>query len=91
MLMQRPMLDIIRSNQYQVPAQVDMVKSHFIQSTRDNIAGLYDLHRFQSDAEYLELIDSLVADNKYLVPVAQHVEGDECGPNPTQRESKAAN
>jgi hypothetical protein len=62
-----------------------------IQSARDNIAQLYDLHRFESAAERLEFIDSLLADNKYLCPVAEHVEGGVRGPNPTQRESKAAN
>jgi len=85
------MLDITRSNQYQVRAQVDKVKSHFIQSARDNIAELYDLHRFESAAERFEFIESLLADNKYLFPVAERVEGGEHGPNPTQRESKAAN
>jgi hypothetical protein len=39
----------------------------------------------------LEFTDSLLADNKYLFPVAEHVEGGVRGPNPTQRESKAAN
>jgi hypothetical protein len=39
----------------------------------------------------LEFIDSLLADNKYLFPVAEHVEGGVRGPNQTQRESKAAN
>jgi len=38
MMKQRPTLDITCSNRYQVQAQVDMVKSHFIQSARDNIA-----------------------------------------------------
>jgi hypothetical protein len=42
------------------------------------------LQRFQSAAEHLEFIDSLLADNKYLVPVAERVEGGVCGPNPTQ-------
>jgi len=91
MLKQRPTLDNTRSNQYQVRAQVNKVKSHFIQSARDNIAELYDLHRFESAAECLEFIDSLLADNKYLFPVAERVEGGVRGPNPTQRESKAAN
>jgi len=36
-------------------------------------------------------MDSLRADNKYLVPVAEHVEGGVRGPNPTQRELKADN
>jgi len=91
MLKQRPTLDITLSNRYQVRAQVDNVKSHFIQSARDNIAELYDLHCFESNAEHLEFIDSLLADNKYLFPVAEHVEGGVRGPNPTQRVSKAAN
>jgi len=68
MLKQRPALDITRSNWYQVRAQVNKVKSHFIQSARDNIAELYDLRRFESATERLEFIDSLLADNKYLVP-----------------------
>jgi hypothetical protein len=85
------MLDIPRSNQYQVRTQVDKVKSHCIQSARDNIAGLYDLHHFESAAEHSEFIDSLLADNKYLFPIAECVEGGVRGPNPMQRESKAAN
>jgi len=91
MLNQRPTVDITRSNRYQVRAQADKVKSHFIQSVRDNIAELYDLHHFESAAERLEFIDSLLADNKYLFPVAERVEGGVRGPNPTQRESKADN
>jgi len=91
MLKQQPMLDIARSNWYQVRTQVDTVKSHFIQSARDNLAELYDLHRFESTAERLEFIDSLLADNKYLFPIAEHVEGGVRGPNATQRKSKAAN
>jgi hypothetical protein len=91
MLKRRPTLDITRSNWYQVHAQVDKVGSHFIQSARDHIAELYDLHRFESDTERLEFIDSLLADNKYLFPVAERVEGGIHGPNPTQRVSKAAN
>jgi len=91
MLIQCPTVDITRSNRYQVRAQVDKVKSHFIQSVRDNIAKLYDLYRFESATECLEFIDPLLADNKYLFPVAERVEGGVCGPNPTQRESKADN
>jgi len=34
----------------------------------------------------LEFIDSLLADNKYLFPIAERVEGGVRGPNPTQRE-----
>jgi hypothetical protein len=91
MLNQWPTVDITCSNRYQVRAQVDKVKSHFIQSVRENIAEHYDLHRFGSAAEHLEFIDSLLADNEYLFPVAERVEGGVCGPNPTQRESKADN
>jgi len=91
MLQQRPTLEITRSNRYQVHPQVIKVKSHFIQSARDNIAERYDLHHFESNAEHLELIDSLLADNQYLFPLAERVESGVCGPNPMQRVSKAAN
>jgi hypothetical protein len=84
-------LHITQSNLYQDQAPVDKVKSHFIQSARDNIAERYDLHRLQSAAEHLELIDSLLADNKYLSPIAERVEGGVCSPNSSQCESKAAN
>ena len=84
-------MDITRSNRYQVRAQVNKVKSHFIQSVRDNIAERYDLQRFESAAERLESIDSLLAENKYLFPVAERVEGGVHSPKPTQRESKADN
>jgi hypothetical protein len=68
-----------------------MVKSHLFQSVRDNIAELYDLHLVESAAEHLQFIDSLLADNKYLFPLAQGVEdGVRCS-NPTQRELKAEN
>jgi len=55
------------------------------------MAELYDLHHFESDAERLEFIGSLLADNKYLFPVAEHVQGGVHSPNPMQRVSKAAN
>jgi hypothetical protein len=90
-LNQRPMVDITRSNPYQVRAQVDKIKSHFIQSVRDKIAELYDLHRLESAAERLEFIESLLANNKYLFPVAECVEGCVHSPNLTQRDSKADN
>jgi hypothetical protein len=89
-LKQQPTVDITLSNRYQVRGPVDKVKSHFIQSPRDNLAELYDLHRIESAAELLEFIDSLVADKKYLFPIAERVEGGVRGPNPTQTESKAA-
>jgi len=91
MLKRRPRTDITCSIRYQVRAQVDKVISHFIQSAIDHIAELYDLHRFESDAERLEFIDSLLADTKYLISVAERVEGGVRGPNPTQRVLKAAN
>jgi hypothetical protein len=84
-------LDITRSNWYQVPTQADKVESHFIQSARDNIVELDDLHRFESGAEHLKFIDSLLADNMYLFPVADRVEGGVCSPNSTQRVSKDTN
>jgi hypothetical protein len=62
MLNQWPTVDITRSNRDQVRAQVDNVKSHFIQSVKDNIAVLYDLHGFESAAKRLEFIHSLLAD-----------------------------
>jgi len=85
------MLDITRSNWYQVQAQVNNVKSHYIQSARDNIAELCNLHRFEYTTECLEFIDSLLADDKYLFLVAESVEGGVRGPNPKHRESNAAN
>jgi hypothetical protein len=91
MLKQRPTLDITHSNRYQVRAQVVKVKSHFIKSARDNIAELYDLHHFESATERLEFIDSLLAGNKDLFPIAERVEGGVHSPNPAQRESKAVN
>jgi len=72
--MQRPTLDITCSNWYQVCAQVDKVKSHSIQSATENVAELYDLHHFESDAKRLEFIHSLLADNKYLFPLAERGE-----------------
>jgi len=59
--------------------------------TKIHFADVYDLHRFESATEHLEFIDSLLADNQYLFPVAECVEGGVHGPNPMQRESKAAN
>jgi hypothetical protein len=91
MLKQCPMWNITRSNQYQVRTQVDKVKSHLIQSAMDNIAELQDLHRFESAAERLEFIDSPLADNKYLFPIAERVKSGIRSPNATQTESKAAN
>jgi hypothetical protein len=80
MLKQRPTLDIARPNRYQVPTQVDEVRPHFSQSASNTIVERYDLHRFKSDTECFELIDALLADNKYLFNVAEHVEGGVRGP-----------
>jgi hypothetical protein len=91
MLNPRPTLDISYSNRYQVLAQVDKVRSHFIPSARDNIAEPYDVHRFESVTERVEFIDSLLVNNKYVLPIAERVEDGVSGPYPTQRESKAAN
>jgi len=90
MLKQWTTLDIACSNQYQARAQVDKVKSYFIQSVRDNIEDIYDLHRLESAAEYLEFIESHLAENKYCFPVAERVEGGVHSPSPMKRESKAA-
>jgi hypothetical protein len=84
-------MDITCSIQYQVRAQVDIVKSHFIQSTRNYLAEVHDLHCFESDTESLEFIDSLLADNKYIFPVAERVEDGVRDPNPMQSVSKSAN
>jgi hypothetical protein len=89
MLNQRPTVNITLSNWYQVRTQVDKVKSHIIQTIWDNITELYDLHRFESATKFLEFIDSLLAENKYLFLVAERVEVGVSSPNPTQRESKA--
>jgi hypothetical protein len=79
------------SNQYQVPAQVDTVKSHFIHSARDIIAELYDLRQFESATECLKFINLLLNDSKCLFPIAESVEGGVRGSNPTQRHLLAAN
>jgi hypothetical protein len=84
---QRSTLDITRSNWDQIPAQVNMVKLHFIQSARDNIAALDDLNHFQSAPENLKLIDSLLENSKYLFPGAERVAVGGCRPNPTERKS----
>jgi len=68
-----------------------MVKSDCIQSARDNIAELYDYHWLESNAEDLKLVQPIMADNKYIFPVAEHVQGGELGPNPMLNKSKAAN
>jgi hypothetical protein len=88
---QWPILDTTSSNRYHVRTQVHNVKSYCIQSARDNITEVNDLHRFESAAESLEFINSILAENRYIVPVAECVKCGVCGPNPKLRESKAAN
>jgi hypothetical protein len=78
-------VDYTHSIWYEVRVQVDKVKFQYIQSARDNIVELYDLHRFESAAERLEFIDSILADSKYLFPIAQRVDGGARSPNRTQR------
>jgi hypothetical protein len=75
----------------QFHTQVDYDGSHFIQLVIYNIAEFYDLHCFESYAEHLEFINSLLAENKYLVRIAQHMKSGVHCPNPTQTVSKAAN
>jgi len=55
------------------------------------MAELYNFHRFESNAERLEFIVSLLPDNKYIIPVAERVKGGIRGPNHTQRELKSGN
>jgi hypothetical protein len=85
------MVDTTCSNRYQGGAHVDKVKFNSIQLGRDNTAELSDLHRFGSDAENMEFIDSHLADNKSFYRKAEHAKGGERGPNPMRRESNAAN
>lgn len=84
-------MDTTWSNWDQIPAQVDIVKLHFTQSARDNIAALDDLNDFQSTAANLKSIDSLLDDSKYLFPVADRVDGGVGSPNPTKRKSNGDN
>jgi hypothetical protein len=74
-----------------VQAQVDKVKSHFIQQALDNIPDLYDIHNLESNTELLELIHFQVAGNEYLFPSAECVGGGVHGPNIMQHKLKAAN
>jgi len=90
MLKQRPTLHITRSNRYQVHAHVDNVKSHFIQSARDNIPEFYDRQCIEAVTVRLEFIDSPLADNRYLFPIAECVEDGVHGPNAMQAELQAA-
>ena len=90
MLKQRPTLDITRSNRSQFCAQVDKNTSHIIQSAKLNIPELYDLHCFESNAERLDFIDSLLADITYPFSVAERVEGSVHSPDSTLRVSNTA-
>jgi len=67
------------------------MKSDFNEYARHTMAELYDLHRFESNAECFEFIDSLLADIMHLFWLAKCVEGGVHGSNPIQRESNAAN
>jgi len=89
MLKQQPTLDITSLNRYEIWAHVDMVQSHLVTSASDITAELYDLHCSESDTKCLELVHSLLADNKYHFPGAEGVEDGVHGPNPMQRQSKA--
>jgi len=91
MLKQQPTLDTTHSNNYQVRPQLHLVKFHFIQSARDNIAEHYDLHLYESAAERWDFIDSLLAGNEYLYQVAERMEDSVHGSNPMQRESEVQN
>jgi hypothetical protein len=91
MLKQWPKLDNPCSTRYHVQAHVHTVIFYFIQSARDNTAKHYELHHFESAAESLQSIDYHLANNRYLFPIAERVEGGACGPNPMQREWQAGN
>jgi hypothetical protein len=91
MLNQRSTLAIVRSHRCQVGAQVNKVKSHVIQTSRDNITELDHIQPFEYAADSLEFIDFRMADNKSMFPVEEPVEGGALGPHPTQRESKPDN
>jgi len=82
--MQPPTLDTIDSNRYQVQVQVDKVTSHLIQPARNNIAERYDLQRFKSATDHLELIDSIQAANQDGVPLVERAEGGVRSRNPAQ-------
>ena len=91
MLKQRPTLNITCSNQYQVRAHVNKVTSHPIESARNNIEKRFDLQPSESDAEGLEVINPIPADNMYHFPEVEYAERGVYGPNPMQRESNATN
>jgi hypothetical protein len=87
----RPSLGVKRSNWHQVRVQLNKIQSHSIQSAWDNNVALYDVHRFESAGEHLELIDFILPNNKYHLTVVKCVAGGESDPIPLQSESQAAN
>jgi len=91
MLKRWTMLEITHSNCYHVRTLVDEVNFHFIQITRDNIAECTDVHSFESEAQHLEMIDSLLSDNKNCFRSAERIEDGACSSNTAQIESNAAN
>jgi len=54
----------------------------------DNLADVYDLHRFESTREPLEFINPQLVETESLFPVAVFVKGGVCSLHSTQRESK---
>jgi len=55
------------------------------------IPELHDYHPFECDPERVEFMDSLLANNKHYLAVAECMEAAVRSPNPTLRELKAAN
>jgi hypothetical protein len=88
MLKQQSTSDISSTNRDQVGTHVNKIQSPFTHSARIIIAELCDHHAFECDAEHLEFVHSLLAVTKYHLPVAEHVAGGVCGPNPRHRVSK---
>jgi len=70
MLNHTPKLDSSCSNQYQVWAQLDNVKSHLILSPRDIIAVLYNLKPLWIGCRAFGIHWFPSADNRYYYPVA---------------------
>jgi hypothetical protein len=91
MLKQRPRFTITHPNWYQVRVHVDNIKSHFIEPATDIGAERDNPHWLEFDAEHLEFINYLVADNNNYCPVAECMQGDVHSPNPMQRDSNPAN
>jgi hypothetical protein len=51
----------------------------------DHIGALHELHFIESAAECLEFVDSLLVDNTYVFPAAEHVEDGVRTQNSTNR------